>query len=333
MPHPKNGHRAHLVKIPSLAVYLILLIVVQAGLITAAQIRPDILGIKSTVTSQQIIELTNQERAKVGAPAVSDNPLLTTAAIAKAKDMISQNYWSHTAPDGRQPWDFIVTEGYKYLFAGENLARNFTDSDSVVKAWIASPSHKANLLDSHYREIGVAVVEGFYGGGDSVLVVQMFGTRPSQIASLPQTTAATPTPTTIPTVTSAQEIIGGPQPAIAHLPKEVELEPAITIPRPQIASAPTLQETLSVPIKSTIKSSVEPVVDPFVITRITALVMMFFVAGLLAIDWLVISRQRVVRQVGHQGAHALFLILLLALIFSIQAGEITREAVRHVAIF
>lgn len=313
LPHSGNGHRAHLIKIPSLAVYLVLLVVVQVGLITAAQIRPDILGIKSTITSEQIIQLTNQERAKAGAPAVSSNPFLTAAAIAKAKDMIGQNYWAHTTPDGRQPWDFIIAAGYKYLFAGENLARNFTDSDSVVKAWIASPSHKANLLDSHYREIGVAVVEGFYGGGDSVLVVQMFGTHPAQIAALPQTAALAPTPTAMPIAVPQAEITSAPQPAIAL--------------------APQLQETLSLPIKSTIKSSVEPIVDPFVITRITALLMMFFVASLLAVDWLVISRQKVVRQVGHQGAHALFFILILALIFSIQAGEITQEAIRHVALF
>jgi hypothetical protein len=88
--------------------------------------------------------------------------------------MFSQNYWDHTSPSGTQPWTFFEENNYSYVYAGENLAKGYTDSESTVKAWMESPSHKENILSSRYSEIGVAVGTGNINGKPTTLVVQMF---------------------------------------------------------------------------------------------------------------------------------------------------------------
>ena len=65
--------------------------------------------------------------------------------------------------------------GYNYAYAGEDLATGFNSSYSVNNAWLNSPDHKANIMGSHYTNIGVAVVSGEYQGYYQTLVVAMFG--------------------------------------------------------------------------------------------------------------------------------------------------------------
>jgi hypothetical protein len=108
--------------------------------------------------------------------------------------MFARDYWAHVSPQGVQPWHFITQSNYAYRYAGENLARDFSDPDSVIKAWIASPSHRDNLLNPKYQDIGVAVVDGKLGGRDTTLVVQFFGTRISgqPLAQIPGTQTQLP---------------------------------------------------------------------------------------------------------------------------------------------
>ena len=133
-----------------------------------------VLGITSDITSQQIIDLTNQERQTKSLGALTENEQLSAAARAKALDMYKNQYWSHISPAGRQPWDFITDQGYVYTLAGENLARDFEHADQVLTAWMNSPTHKENILHDKYQQIGVAVVEGNLEGIETTLVVQMF---------------------------------------------------------------------------------------------------------------------------------------------------------------
>jgi len=111
-----------------------------------------------------------------GEEALVLNDSLTQAALAKAQDMFTDNYWAHISPDGTEPWFFISQSGYEYVHAGENLARDFTDPQSVVKAWIDSPSHRRNITETDFEEIGVAVVDGDINGVETTIVVQLFGT-------------------------------------------------------------------------------------------------------------------------------------------------------------
>lgn len=150
-----------------------------------------VLGASVNITPSSIVELTNRERAKEGLPALREDPILSQAAQTKGADMMARNYWAHNAPDGTTPWHFFSEAGYSYRYAGENLARDFTKSEDVVDAWIASQSHKENLLSGRYEDIGVAIVEGNLKGANTILVVQMFGTRLNSAVPLVEKTTTT----------------------------------------------------------------------------------------------------------------------------------------------
>lgn len=188
-----NHRRATALSIPALFVYLQLLIVLTASLWLVGLKFPHILGTAS-FSADQIIVLTNAKRTQNGFSPLSQNSLLTQAATAKANDMFANDYWAHNSPKGKTPWNFISAAGYKYVFAGENLARDFNDAASVVDAWMDSPSHRSNLLDSNFKEIGVAVENGKFGGREETLVVQMFGTSIAQVPSQEPLAQATPAP-------------------------------------------------------------------------------------------------------------------------------------------
>lgn len=151
----------------------------QSAISLFHHVKPGVLGYASLIPTQAIVELTNTERLKAGLNVLKVNPKLTAAAQAKAADMFLKNYWAHNAPDGTEPWNFILNSGYSYLHAGENLARDFNSAPRVVEAWLKSPSHRANLLSSKYDEIGIAVADGKISGVETTLVVQMFGTLQS----------------------------------------------------------------------------------------------------------------------------------------------------------
>ena len=135
----------------------------------------NILGYATNINSQDLLTETNKLRAEINLPALQYNEKLSKAATEKANNMFEKDYWAHISPDGVEPWYFIKTAGYEYLYAGENLAVDFSTSDEVVEAWYNSPSHKENLLSSNYSEIGFAVVNGELKGRKTTLVVQMFG--------------------------------------------------------------------------------------------------------------------------------------------------------------
>jgi len=180
----------------ALFVYSQLLIVITAGLYFIRIKAPGILGTAS-FGADSIIKLTNEKRVANGLNNLTYNPQLAAAASAKAAHMLSENYWAHNSPSGRTPWSFITAAGYRYVFAGENLARDFDSASGVVDAWMNSPSHRANLLDANYKEIGVVVSWGSLTGREGTLVVQNFGTPVSQIPTTTTTAAASPTPTPV----------------------------------------------------------------------------------------------------------------------------------------
>lgn len=138
-------------------------------------------SLSGLVINSVVIDVTNQERQKLGLGELKVNELLKKAAQSKADDMARKGYFSHQSPDGKTPWYWIDQTGYTYKAAGENLAVNFDYSRDVVSAWMNSPTHKANIVKAKYQEIGVGISEGFYQGRPTVFVVQMFGTPKGDI--------------------------------------------------------------------------------------------------------------------------------------------------------
>lgn len=151
---------------------------------------PELLA--SEISGTYLAELANQDRQKKGLKALKYNKKLERAAMLKAENMFKLQYWSHYGPNKESPWQFIIQSGYSYAYAGENLAKGFSDSKSVHDAWMASPTHRANILDAQFQEVGIAVLKGKLLGSDVFLVVQMFGSPVYQPTSNAGQTPQTP---------------------------------------------------------------------------------------------------------------------------------------------
>ena len=164
VPHEGNNHRAKALHTEALFAYVLLLAVFNLGIKFFHTKAPDVLGYATDIRVEQLLASTNAKRAEAGLDALTLNGTLSQAAAAKAADMLANNYWAHNSPLGKTPWDFIISAGYRYTLAGENLAKNFQTSSGVVDAWMNSPTHKANIFKAGYREVGFAVVNGVLAG-------------------------------------------------------------------------------------------------------------------------------------------------------------------------
>lgn len=112
---------------------------------------------------QKVVELTNQERAKNGLKPLALDTALSKVAREKSRDMQSKGYFSHTSPTYGSPFDMMKKFGITYRSAGENIAMGQPTPEAVVKAWMNSEGHRANILNSGYTHIGVGhVASGNY---------------------------------------------------------------------------------------------------------------------------------------------------------------------------
>jgi uncharacterized YkwD family protein/spore coat assembly protein SafA len=108
----------------------------------------------------QVVQLTNQERAKYGLkPLVADWQLARVARY-KSADMRDRNYFSHTSPTYGSPFDMMKNFGISYRSAGENIAAGQRTAQEVVTAWMNSEGHRKNILSSGYTHIGVGYAQG-----------------------------------------------------------------------------------------------------------------------------------------------------------------------------
>lgn len=127
-----------------------------------------------TLTADNILALSNRDRGRIGLLPLRLDARLQKAALEKARDILENDYFSHISPSGTAPWDFIRNQGFKYLYAGENLALNYTSPYELVDDFLKSPSHRENLLSPFFSEIGIAVVRGNFNGKPAVITVQLF---------------------------------------------------------------------------------------------------------------------------------------------------------------
>ena len=166
IPRAHNSYRPHLIRRHGLAFALLLVLGAQitSGLSIGA--RPQVLGYATNVTVSGLLASTNAERAGAGKSSLAINSKLNTAAQGKANHMIAGNYWAHTSPDGVTPWYWFDYAGYDYLTAGENLAYGFDSSNGVVTGWMNSPSHRDNMLNGKFEQVGFGIANGSnYQGG------------------------------------------------------------------------------------------------------------------------------------------------------------------------
>jgi uncharacterized YkwD family protein len=107
---------------------------------------------------QKVVDLTNQERAKNGLPALKVDLTLSKMAHEKSRDMSANGYFSHTSPTYGSPFDMMKKYGITYRYAGENIAMGQRTPEEVVKAWMNSEGHRKNILSANFNYIGVGYV-------------------------------------------------------------------------------------------------------------------------------------------------------------------------------
>jgi hypothetical protein len=227
-----------------------------------------------------LLQATNTQRVNNGVAGLNLNQQLNNAAQAKANDMVTRNYWSHNTPDGQEPWVFITNAGYDYVKAGENLAYGFATSSDTVTGWMNSPTHRANLLDPDFVDVGFGFANSnnFNNSGPETVVVAMYGkprvlsagsTQP--VAPPPSAPVTQPAPAPAPAPAST----ASPSPAPAS-----QAAPAEATPAPTAASESKLEQPVT---------SQSPVIEPETqpVSRIAVLAerraqMAMFAIGLLS---------------------------------------------------
>jgi len=175
IPHPGNNHRPHILRAYNIrtivaTVLFLELIIFLIPVITKVNTG----GQMAAVLPAVLANLTNEERQSQKLQTLKVSNILNLAAQMKATDMATNSYFAHTSPEGKTPWYWLDQVGYKYQYAGENLAVNFSDSRDVTSAWMESPTHKANIIKENYTEIGTGVARGLYNGQETIFVAQVY---------------------------------------------------------------------------------------------------------------------------------------------------------------
>jgi len=175
IPHEGNNHRPHFLHGENTRnVILVILFLEIFTFLVPTLTHINKTGGMAAVLPAVLASLTNEERQAQNLIVLTTNPTLVKAAELKAKDMATKSYFAHTSPEGKTPWYWLNQVGYKYQYAGENLAVNFTDSKDVTNAWMNSPTHKANIVKDKYTEVGTGIANGVFEGREAVFVVQLY---------------------------------------------------------------------------------------------------------------------------------------------------------------
>lgn len=282
IPHRETHQKAHLISWEAILIYGLIFLLLKISFTVFSFYKPGVLGIESSINQKQLIELTNQQRQKNGLNPLSENTALDKAAAAKAASMFQENYWSHFAPSGKSPWDFILGSGYKFTYAGENLAKNFYQSNEVVTAWMNSPTHRENLLNSKYQDIGIAVVDGVLNGQKTTLVVQEFGTTQTLAAAPAVNVSGENLAVSKETYNNVAELVAG------------------------------LQNT----------KTERALFDPLQVTKTVGLGILAFMGILLILDFLIIRRRGVLKIRSNHLAHLAVISATAATLISTSGGSI-----------
>lgn len=282
VPHEHNNHRALLTQPSYIGIFIALYLLNQSLIRTLTIAKPGVLGYSSEITAQKVLDQTNSVRQKSGLPALKYNPTLSQSATAKADDMFKSNYWSHNSPQGKTPWDFFKSSGYEYSIAGENLAKDFYDTETMMRAWMNSPTHKANIVNSKYQEIGIGVRNGILNGIKTTLVVQHFGTPLNS------------------------------KPVAKKTVTETVVQPEI------VAEAiPGVLSQENIPL-----ITAQPVISPLQISQIFGSIMFVIIIGVLLMDGYLTLKNKTHRLAGSVAGHVSFLLIIFLLLLFTRQGTV-----------
>lgn len=216
-----------------LVLFVLLFAAVKVG---ALFLLPRSPAVASDLTIENILNSVNSERGQRNLATLNTNAMLSSAAQSKSDDMVARHYFAHVDPEGNYIWVKIVGAGYiPYLQLGENLAIEFSDTESLVSAWMNSPTHRANLLNEGFRDQGMGVTFGNSGQGQyHSAIANTFGTL------LVKKAVALPEPLPAP----AQNPPAAPPAAPKPTPKPAPLPPK---PAPATPPGPTAPVAIPAP--------------------------------------------------------------------------------------
>jgi hypothetical protein len=172
LPSEFNGYKSPFLQSKILFYFALILVILKLSTVLLSLNLPVNIFF-ADITKSSLENFVNQTRLSLGLKELSGNSKLDQAAKLKAQNMINDQYFSHTSPSGITPWYWFLKAGYNYKYAGENLAIGFFESREVFQAWLNSSSHKANIINPKYTEMGTAVLSGF-GDQNTIVVVQEF---------------------------------------------------------------------------------------------------------------------------------------------------------------
>ncbi len=175
LPSESNNYKSKFLQSNTLLYCVVLLLVLKIIMSSLTINFPQNIFF-ADITKFSLENFVNQTRQSMGLQPLTENEKLNQAARLKAENMVQNQYFNHTSPSGVSPWFWFFEAGYNYKYAGENLAIGFYDSQEVYEAWLNSPSHKENIVNPNYTEVGTAVMSGF-GPNNTTVVVQEFGTQ------------------------------------------------------------------------------------------------------------------------------------------------------------
>ncbi|MBP9669947.1 hypothetical protein KBD75_00950 [Candidatus Woesebacteria bacterium] len=300
-PHHTNNFRARILH--NSGIFAVIGLLITGNLFLRLLDNPSlhILGFTSSISIDEVVRSTNETRASSGLKPLLYSEKLADAARRKASNMFGENYWSHNSPSGKSPWVWFKEAGYSYVFAGENLAKDFGDTNRMMNAWLASPTHKENIINPKYTEIGLAVVPGTLEGKETVLVVQLFGTPAGgavSATSAVKNSSPIPKPSISPVEVS--EVKG--QEIAQLVPSDVEV----------LQITPTSSPVAIVPAKF----------NSFNVARALNLATTALFILALIVDLFLAESARLSRRVGNNWAHILFVNFILLAVTIVNAGKI-----------
>lgn len=259
----------------------------------------------SAVDSQILMRLINEERSNRNLTVLATNQSLLQAASGKAQDMIDRDYFAHIDPDGNYVWGRIKNAGYDpYRILGENLALDFSTSEGLIKAWLDSPTHRANMMHAEFLDQGLSAQYGDYQGRYTNLTASLFGAlatavKPkSEIKSSPPApkTANPPPPTTAP----------APDPKPAPMPP---VQPAVKLnPPPAKPAFSALQKNMG--------ERQLNFLSPIALSRLIFTIFGLFLLAVLLVDSAIIYRRQLQLQRSYSSYHlsTFFFIVLVSIL-------------------
>ncbi len=317
LPRESNNHKAKLLHTSSFLIISVLLVISQAVLSILPKLGPSILGYTANISPEEVVRLTNEKRIAAGLSTLTYNSTLAGAAYSKGMDMINRDYWAHVAPDGTQPWKFFSDFGYRYRYAGENLARDFTNAPAAVDAWMNSPTHRDNILNSKYKEIGIGVVEGDLAGVDTTIIVQFFGStyQDKIIQPVAQAENTENSPTLKPVVSSEP---------ILQVTPVATLTPLVVVSPSPFAAPTTFTQVLQADKSDTggFGKEQKVLISPFTTTKTISLAVVGLLVVVFLIDGVLVSRRKIARIGGRTVAHLAFFGMILTIVLILKSGKI-----------